>query len=262
MVDFIADYYESIERYDVKSSVTPGYLAARLPAEAPVLGQPWSDIMRDVTEHILPGMTHWQRCVWNLEPPIPALIVCPTCVCVFPSPRFHAFFPAQTSFPAMLGDMLSGCFNAIGLRSGGFDAGRWSAGHSRGDSWIASPAMTELETVVMDWTASMLGLPAKFLSRGTGGGVIQGTASESALVAAFVARDVALCVHQGKSIGECCAYLTKHRHACFDKALRLSGIRHVRIVDDADGLQRAIQQVGWLLVHRFVAVRWKSNLLK
>ena len=45
------------------------------------------------------------------------------------SPSFFAYFPANSSFPGLLGEMLSGAFNVIGF------------------SWIGSPAATELETV-------------------------------------------------------------------------------------------------------------------
>ena len=88
-------------------------------------------------------------------------------------PAFHAFFPCATSYPSILGELysaaLSGaCFN-----------------------WICSPAVTELETVVLDWVARMLGLPDCFLSTGPtrGGGVIQGSASEAVLTAMVAARD-------------------------------------------------------------------------
>jgi aromatic-L-amino-acid decarboxylase len=82
-------------------------------------------------------------------------------------PGFHAFFPCATSYPSILGELyssvLSGaCFN-----------------------WICSPAVTELETIVLDWLAQALGLPSCFLSTGPtrGGGVIQGSASEAILTA-------------------------------------------------------------------------------
>jgi len=88
-------------------------------------------------------------------------------------PGFHAFFPCATSYPSILGELyssaLSGaCFN-----------------------WICSPAVTELETVVLDWLAQTLGLPPCFLSTGPtrGGGVIQGSASEAVLTAMVAARD-------------------------------------------------------------------------
>ena len=48
-------------------------------------------------------------------------------------PRFHAYFPSGNSFPSILGDMLSDGLGCIGF------------------SWAASPACTELETIVLDW---------------------------------------------------------------------------------------------------------------
>ncbi len=88
-------------------------------------------------------------------------------------PNFYAFFPCPASFPSILGELyssaLSGaCFN-----------------------WICSPAVTELETVAMDWIAKMLALPECYLTTGPtrGGGVIQGSASDAVLVAMVAARD-------------------------------------------------------------------------
>lgn len=59
-----------------------------------------------------------------------------------------------------------------------------------GFTWIASPACTELEVVMLDWLGKMLDLPSEFLacSGGKGGGVIQGTASEATLVALLGAK--------------------------------------------------------------------------
>jgi aromatic-L-amino-acid decarboxylase len=82
-----------------------------------------------------------------------------------------AFFPCNSSFPAMLGDMYSGAFNAAAF------------------NWICSPAVTELETIVMDWVAKLLALPECFLSDGEGGGIIQGTASEVIVTAVVAARE-------------------------------------------------------------------------
>jgi len=61
-----------------------------------------------------------------------------------------------------------------------------------GFSWVASPAASELETIMLDWLAQLLTLPEDFMSNGTGGGVIQGTASEATLVALLAARARAL----------------------------------------------------------------------
>ncbi|CAH2283376.1 aromatic-L-amino-acid decarboxylase isoform X3 [Pelobates cultripes] len=77
------------------------------------------------------------------------------------NPYFFAYFPTANSFPAMLADMLSGAVGCIGF------------------SWAASPACTELETVMLDWLGKMIGLPEHFLagSKGEGGGVIQAHSS-------------------------------------------------------------------------------------
>ena len=58
-----------------------------------------------------------------------------------------------------------------------------------GFDWIASPACTELEVVTLDWLAGLLNLPERFLGRseGPGGGVIQGSAGESATVVLLAA---------------------------------------------------------------------------
>lgn len=84
-----------------------------------------------------------------------------------------AFFPASVTYPSILGEMYSAAFNAPAF------------------NWICSPACTELETVIMDWVAKALGLPKCFLSTSAnrGGGVIQGTASESAATMLIAARE-------------------------------------------------------------------------
>uniref|UniRef100_A0A8C4WLR9 Aromatic-L-amino-acid decarboxylase n=1 Tax=Gopherus evgoodei TaxID=1825980 RepID=A0A8C4WLR9_9SAUR len=88
------------------------------------------------------------------------------------SPYFFAYFPTASSFPALLADVLSGGLGCIGF------------------SWAASPACTELETVMLDWLGKMINLPEEFLAGkdGEGGGVIQGSASEATLVTLLAAR--------------------------------------------------------------------------
>ena len=87
------------------------------------------------------------------------------------SPNFFAYFPCNASGPGILGDLLS---SGLGVQ---------------GMLWSTSPACTELETHVLDWLVTMLGLPDKFLSSSTGGGVIQDTASSAALCALLAARE-------------------------------------------------------------------------
>jgi len=87
------------------------------------------------------------------------------------SPKFMAFFPASSTYPGILGEMWSAALTAPAF------------------NWICSPVVTELETVVLDWLAQILGLPDAFLSKGEGGGVIQGSASEAIVTVMVAARE-------------------------------------------------------------------------
>lgn len=82
-----------------------------------------------------------------------------------------AFFPANTTYPSMLGELYSAAFTAPAF------------------NWLCSPAVTELETIVLDWLARILHLPNDFLSEGEGGGVIQGSASEAVVTVMVAARE-------------------------------------------------------------------------
>jgi aromatic-L-amino-acid/L-tryptophan decarboxylase len=83
VIDWIADYYERIESFPVKSRVHPGEIRASLPAHPPQDGESFDAMLADVEKLILPGITHWQ------------------------SPNFFAYFPSNNSFPSILGDLLS-----------------------------------------------------------------------------------------------------------------------------------------------------------
>jgi len=121
------------------------------------------------------------------------------------SPNFYAFFPCNASGPAILGDLLS---SGLGVQ---------------GMLWATSPACTELETLVLDWLVPALGLPEKFLSTSTGGGVIQDTASSATLCAILTARE------HFSSNGEGCrgklvAYTSSQAHSSVEKAIQISGV--------------------------------------
>lgn len=91
MVDYIADYLENIRDRRVYPSVKPGYMRNLVPDSAPLAGEEWTEIFKDVERVIMPGMTHWQ------------------------SPHMHAYFPALNSFPSLLGDMLADAINCLGF---------------------------------------------------------------------------------------------------------------------------------------------------
>ncbi|HUP99180.1 MAG TPA: pyridoxal-dependent decarboxylase, partial [Aeromicrobium sp.] len=166
-VDWIADYYQRIEQFPVLAQVSPGDIRAGLPEHPPERGEPFEDVLRDIDDKLMPGITHWQH------------------------PSFFAYFPANTSGPAILGDLLS---SGLGVQ---------------GMLWATSPAATELETHVLDWLADLLDLPARFRSTGPGGGVIQHTASDAALVALLAALHRAsdgATEHQGVAAGRYAVY--------------------------------------------------------
>ena len=124
------------------------------------------------------------------------------------SPNFFAYFPCNASGPGILGDLLS---SGLGVQ---------------GMLWSTSPACTELETHVMDWLVGMLGLPEKFLSSKTGGGVIQDTASTAALVALLAGRERATDYSSNRKgcDGRLVLYASTQTHSSVEKAAMMCGI--------------------------------------
>ncbi len=184
VIDWIADYYENVEKYPVLSQVKPGETIEKLPLSPPQKGESLDRMMDDIDKIIMPGITHWQ------------------------SPNFYAFFPSNTSFPSILGDLIS---SGLGVQ---------------GMIWATSPAATELETRVLDWLAGMMGMPEKFKSTSTGGGVIQDTASTSALTAVIAARERATNFESNKKgvQQKLIAYISTQTHSSLEKAIKMAGI--------------------------------------
>jgi aromatic-L-amino-acid decarboxylase len=133
------------------------------------------------------------------------------------SPGFFAYFPANASGPSILGDLVA---SGLGVQ---------------GMLWQTSPACTEVETHVMDWLVRMLGLPERFLSTSDGGGVIQDTASSSALCALVAARERATNGRTGRegNDGRLTAYASSQAHSSIEKGVRIAGIglANLRLVD-------------------------------
>ena len=201
VVNWIADYYERIESFPVLSQVKPGQTRGLLPSEPPALGEAFESILKDVDNIIIPGLTHWQ------------------------SPNFFAFFPANASGPAILGELLSA---GLGIQ---------------GMLWSTSPACTELETHVLDWLVDMLGLPTKFKSDAAGGGVIQDSASSASLCALLAARERATEYgsNQQGCDGRLVAYSSTQTHSSVEKAVKIAGLgsQNLRLirVDDRFALR-------------------------
>jgi len=179
VVDWIADYLENIEKYPVKSQVQPKEIYNQLPDSAPDQGESMDKIMRDFQNIILPGITHWQ------------------------SPNFFAYFPANSSYPSVLAEMLTAALGAQCM------------------IWETSPAAAELEEKVMNWLKQMLNLP------GSWEGVIQDTASSSTLCALLSAREK----HSNYSINKLGftgnekfrIYGSSETHSSIDKGVKIAG---------------------------------------
>jgi aromatic-L-amino-acid decarboxylase len=180
LVDWMADYLATVERLPVRAQVQPGEIAGQLPPAAPVAGEPFERIFADFERVLLPGMTHWQH------------------------PRFFAYFPANSSPPSVLGEMLTATLGAQCML------------------WQTSPAATELETRVLDWLRQMIGLPEGFA------GVIQDSASSATLCAVLTARERATGWRTDREglngLPRLRVYASEQAHSSIEKAVRIAGL--------------------------------------
>lgn len=185
LIDWITDYLEHVEQLPVSAAVQPGDVRAQLPEHPPAVAEPFADIIADLDRVVVPGLTHWQH------------------------PNFFAYFPGNSSYASILGELVSAGLGVQGM------------------SWVTSPACTEVETLMLDWMVELLGLPARFHSQSpTGGGVIHGSASEATLASILAARWRATggaINHRGDTT-HLVAYATAQAHSSIEKGLRIAGI--------------------------------------
>jgi aromatic-L-amino-acid decarboxylase len=185
-IDWIAGYYENIEQYPVKSLVQPGDIFNQFPIDPPLNGESMDDIFSDFQQIILPGITHWQN------------------------PNFFAYFPANSSLPSLLAEMLTSALGAQCMK------------------WDTSPAAAELEEKVMIWLRNMIGLPENFQ------GVIQDTASTATLCAILSAREKST----GFNVNEAGLdnqspmriYCSSEAHSSVERAVKIAGLGRQNLV--------------------------------
>ena len=186
LVEWMAAYMRDAGKYPVKSRVRPGEIFSRIPDQPPEKPESFSEFMRDFEEIIMPGITHWQ------------------------SPNFFAYFPANSSPPSVLAEMITATLGAQCM------------------IWETSPAATELEEKMMIWLRDLIGLPDNFE------GVIQDSASNSTLTAIITAREKATDFNSNdKGISGTAAlrvYCTEHTHSSVEKAVRIAGIGRKNLV--------------------------------
>ena len=90
-LDWVASYLDRVRELPTLAQVSPGDIRAALPEAAPERGEDFADVLRDVEDVLLPGITHWQ------------------------SPRFLAYFSSTGSEPAILGDLLAAGLDQVGI---------------------------------------------------------------------------------------------------------------------------------------------------
>ncbi len=90
-VDWVADYLERVRELPVLAQVAPGEIRASLPKSPPERAEPFADVLRDLDEKLMPGVTHWQ------------------------SPRFFAYFANTASEPGILAELLTAALNNVGF---------------------------------------------------------------------------------------------------------------------------------------------------
>jgi aromatic-L-amino-acid decarboxylase len=185
-VDWAADYLERVADLPVLAQVEPGDIRSRLPAGPPDDPEPFSAVLRDLDEVLLPGVTHWQH------------------------PRFFAYFATSASEPGILAELLAATLNSVGFL------------------WRTAPASTELESVVLEWTAQLLGLPTGWH------GHIEDTASTGTMAAMIAARETT-----GRNEVVC----SEHTHSAVEKGARMLGMTLRKVGSDGEFRLR-VEELG------------------
>lgn len=179
-VDWMADYLSSVQDLPVRAQVAPGEIAGQLEAGPPSMPHSMDDIFEDFKNIVIPGMTHWQH------------------------PRFFAYFPANSSPPSVLAEMLTTTLAAQCML------------------WQTSPAAAEMETRMMEWLGQMIGLGEGFH------GVIQDSASSASLCAILTARELATDWQANEkglaAVGPLAVYVSEEAHTSIEKDVLVAGL--------------------------------------
>jgi aromatic-L-amino-acid decarboxylase len=91
LIDWIGDYLDGVDRYDVLSRVQPGDIEKQFPATPSVDGRPYDALLAEVDSKIIPGVTHWNH------------------------PAFFAYFSITGSQAGILAELLTAALNLNGM---------------------------------------------------------------------------------------------------------------------------------------------------
>jgi aromatic-L-amino-acid/L-tryptophan decarboxylase len=90
-LEWVADYLDRLREFPVLAQVEPGGIRSRLPEEPPERAEPFSAVLSDLDDVLMPGVTHWQ------------------------SPRYFAYFATTGAEPGILAELLIAGLNQIGI---------------------------------------------------------------------------------------------------------------------------------------------------
>lgn len=130
-------------------------------------------------------------------------------------PRFWGFVPSAPSIPSILGEWLTATANPFC------------------GNWLQGAAAAHLEKMVLDWFRTWLGLPA------TAGGVLTSGGSEANLTALVVAREPMSISQRSNAV----LYMSSERHWSLDRAVKMIGHQHIRLIPVQAGFQIDVEQL-------------------
>ena len=175
---WISDYLKSIESYPVSpNNISYGDVKNSVPATAPEKAESFDEVFADFKQLIVPSMVHWQH------------------------PSFFAYFPANSSVPSLLAEMLTAAIGAQCM------------------SWDTSPAASELEERMIEWLITLLELPTDF------DGIIYEGISYASLAALTTARERAWREHPNTPVEKFTLYGSTQLHALMDRISKIAGFK-------------------------------------
>ena len=210
-IDWIADYMRQVESLPVLSQVKPGEIRAKLPPDPPVRGESFDAILRDMTDIVLPGLTHWQ------------------------SPNFFAFFPANNSGPSILGELMAAGLGVQGML--------WAT------SPACTEVETHVMDWLVDMLALPEHFKSSSTGGGVIQDSASGAALCAILAARERATNFAASARG--TLGRLTAYVSTQTHSSIEKDVKIAGLgrENLRLIDvdstyamRADALEAAIEK--------------------
>ncbi len=203
VIELLTRHLQGLEERAVKPAAEPGAFATHFSPEAPSQSLDLAVLLRTLSEHILPSVTHWQH------------------------PRFFAYYPSTASIPAIVSELIIATLGSVGLQ--------WSANPAGTElecivmDWIMKLLHAKQDSPFLH-------------SSKRGGGVIQNTAGEAIAVIMVAARiEKHRLLAQGTSQGPLTdeqrerlfwqdsssfvVYTSDHTHFSGPKAVRVAGMR-------------------------------------